>query len=725
MVKDVLSRDLGLFSVIAISTGSMVGAGIFILPGFAAGLAGPAVIISFLLAGLIALTAALSVSELATAMPASGGAYVFISRSMGPLMGSIAGWGVWTSLMLKGTFALVGLNAYLLLVVSVPFSTTMVSLGLCIFLLILNGLGARASGRFQTAVITLVLSLLALFIILGVPSVNAAQYEPFAPAGLQGILAATGLVFVSYIGVTKIASIAEEVKNPEKNIPRGILISLTLMMIIYALVVSVVVGVYPMGQLVTSQTPISDAGGIFMGEWGSIAIAIVAVIALVSMANAAILTTTRYPFAMSRDQLMPKWLLKIDPRFSTPRNSILFTGIIMLVLIAFFDVISLAKLASVFTILIFIFMHVALIIFRYAKPTGYKPPFKSPLFPFVQIMGIGASLVLISQMGFLPLISALVLVLFGIGWFYFYGVKFVSFKGAFREAMSISKDQKLRHVESARIDSKAIKILIPLSKLKHEGDLLTLASWMTRDRTAVIQVVQIKEVPIQTPFEEVKDMVKGAETEFERRTHYLAKSLGVSVETYEILSHDWKQSVVNFAENTGSDLILLDWEEEFHHELIHGSDLHWIMEHAPCDVTVFKDRGITEIGDILLTSTTDAYDNVKVRMANSVGLAKNASVTFFQVIDPELSVLQKRNIKVYHEKLNENCLCECKSILIESTNPYREIVKESKKHGLIILSATEYTSEYQKLKDAIFGHIEDRVIKKVDCSVLITKHKID
>jgi len=239
-----------------------------------------------------------------------------------------------------------------------------------------------------------------------------------------------------------------------------------------------------------------------------------------------------------------------------------------------------------------------------------------------------------------------------------------------------------------------------------------------RRKGAVIQVVLIKEVPYQTPFEEVKGLIKGAETEFERRTHELAQNISAQVETYEVISHDWKQSVVNFAKSQDVDIILLDWEEEFHHELIHGTDVHWIMDHAHCDVTIFKDRGLAEVDDLLLTTVEEVYDNIKVRIANSIGYSKRARVTFFQVADPQASMLQKRSVRKYHDLLKRNCICESDSLIIESKDIEEEIIKESKKHDMIILGA----SRYHRLKDALFGHIEDRVIRKVDCSVLITKH---
>jgi nucleotide-binding universal stress UspA family protein len=565
------------------------------------------------------------------------------------------------------------------------------------------------------------------FIITGLTAIDTANYENFMPHGNSGLLQAAGLVFVSYIGVTQIASVAEEIKHPEKNIPRGILISLFLMMIIYAFVVTVIVGVVPLSSsdsLVTTldetKTPIALAGELFLGSTAKIVIAIVAVVALISMANAAILTTTRYPFAMSRDQLMPDWLLKISPRFSTPTNSIIITGIVMLVFIAFFDVVSLAKLASVFTIIIFVLIHVALIIFRVTKPEGYSPSFISPLFPIVQVVGIAASFVLIATMGFVPIISAIILFIFGIAWFYFYGVERVSLKGAFQEALVMTKEIKEKQIESSKMEPKRIRILIPLSKLKHEQDLLELASWMTkRSKKAIIQVVQIKEVPIQTPFEVVKGLIEGAETEFEERTHKFARKMGMNVETYEILSHDWKQSVINFAKNNKTDLILLDWEEEFHNEFIHGSDVHWIMSHAPCDVTIFKDRGIERIRDILFTTMSEYYDNLKLRIANNIGAANNATVTFFQVVDPDLGIMQRRTLDKYHGMLENSCYHVCASMIVESKHPEKDIIKEAKNHDLIILSA----SEHHKISESIFGYVEDKVIDRVDCSVLITQHK--
>ena len=216
-----LQRNLGLSAVFTVSLGAMIGSGIFVLPGLAAELAGPAVILAYLIAGLVVIPAAVSKSELATAMPRAGGAYLFIDRAMGPLVGTVAGFGVWFALVFKSAFALVGLGGYLLFFLDLPMRTVAVVLALA--LCAVNMVGVKQSGRFQTIVVFGVLAVLGLFILTGAVNIESGSLTPFLPEGVGGLLSATGLVFVSYAGVTKVASVSEEVKDPGSILPRGIL----------------------------------------------------------------------------------------------------------------------------------------------------------------------------------------------------------------------------------------------------------------------------------------------------------------------------------------------------------------------------------------------------------------------------------------------------------------------------------------------------------------------
>jgi APA family basic amino acid/polyamine antiporter len=428
-VKDDLERDLGLYATVTISMGAMIGSGIFVLPALGFTKAGPAVILAYVLAGLVVLPAALSKAEMATAMPESGGTYLYIDRAMGPLAGTIAGIGAWFSLVFKSSFALVGLGAYLLLLV--PLSGGLVkavALGLAALIVVLNVVGTEQSGKAQSIIVTAVVLALAAYVFNAGFVADPARFEGFTAKGSGGVVTAAAFVFVSYAGVTKIASVAEEIEDPDRNLPRGILISMGVMMLLYTLVVAAVVGLNDSAVLSTSGpgggpslTPMADGAASLFGGLGVAVVALVAVLALTSMANAGVLASSRFPLAMSRDSLAPNRLARVSTRFKTPRNAIVLTGVLLLGLIAFVPVVELAKLASAFQILVFAIINVALIVFRTSGVESYQPSFRSPGYPYVQVVGLVGGLALLTQMGTLPILGAAGLIVGGVAWYLFYG----------------------------------------------------------------------------------------------------------------------------------------------------------------------------------------------------------------------------------------------------------------------------------------------------------------
>jgi APA family basic amino acid/polyamine antiporter len=429
MVGGDLERGLGLYSTVTISMGAMIGSGIFVLPALGFKKAGPAVIVAYLLAGLVVLPAALSKAEMATAMPESGGTYLYIDRAMGPLAGTVAGIGAWFSLVFKSSFALVGLGAYLLMFAPIPPSFVEgVALVLATLIVVLNVVGTEQSGQMQAVIVTAVVVVLAAYVLNGGFTVDSGTYRPFTTHGSNGVATAAAFVFVSYAGVTKIASIAEEVENPDRNLPIGMLLSLGVMMVLYTLVVAVVVGINDPDVLLhggpdggASLTPMADGAGALFGGFGVGIISVGAVLALTSMANAGVLASSRFPLAMSRDSLLPGRLTRIDPRFKTPRASILLTGGLLLALIAFVPVVDLAKLASAFQILVFSIINVAVVALRESGVEFYQPSFTSPGYPFVQLFGVVGGLALLTQMGTLPILGAVGITVGGVAWYLLYG----------------------------------------------------------------------------------------------------------------------------------------------------------------------------------------------------------------------------------------------------------------------------------------------------------------
>ena len=328
-----LKKELTLLDIFCVATGAMISSGLFILPGLAFSKAGPAVIVSYILAGFICIPTLLSKAELTTAMPKAGGDYFYIMRGLGPLFGTVAGFCSWFSLSLKGAFALIGMGAYLSIITNIPLN--IIALICCLFFIFLNLIGVKEAGRFQVFLVLGLLSILLVYIVWGSKAVNPSNFSPFFSKGLSPVFATASFVFISYGGLTKIAALAEETKNPGRNLPLGMILSLALISIFYALVIFVTIGVLNPEILKGTIVPVSDGAAVFGGNVFKIIISIGAFLAFISTANAGIMTASRYPLSMSRDKLLPAGFQKISSKFKTPYLSILFTGSFMILAILF------------------------------------------------------------------------------------------------------------------------------------------------------------------------------------------------------------------------------------------------------------------------------------------------------------------------------------------------------------------------------------------------------
>ena len=406
-----LRKQLGLLDVFSIAAGAMISSGLFILPAIAFSKAGPAVILSYFFASVMILPSVLSKAELATAMPRAGGTYFFVERSLGPIWGLFGGLASWFSLALKSAFAVVGMavliEVMLQTTLSVHFSDMhlkIIGVFCCIAFTALNIFSVKHASRFQVYLVATLLAILTVFVLLGPRAVEPFRYKGFMEKGWLTILATAGLVFISFGGLTKVASIAEEVKNPGKNLPLGMILAWFVVTVFYLGVVTITVGVLDGQELAASHIPISLAAGKFMGTFGFIVLALAATAAFVTTANGGILAGSRSPMAMSRDHLLPPLLGRISPRFKTPHFSVLITGGFMIAAIVLLDIESLVKTASTLMIILFILVNASVIIMRESRIQSYRPKFKSPLYPYIHILAIIVYTALILDMGMVPLI---------------------------------------------------------------------------------------------------------------------------------------------------------------------------------------------------------------------------------------------------------------------------------------------------------------------------------
>ena len=413
-----LKKGLRLGHVFCIASGAMISSGLFVLPGMAYGRAGPAIVASYLLAGLLAATGLLSTAELATAMPKAGSDYFFITRGMGPAVGTVAGLFNWVSFSLKAAFALVGMAAFIRLFAPVDIRISGLLLGLAF--IVLNLVGIREAARVQLGLVAVMLALMVLYVVRGLPAVNVEHFSDFAPKGAAAVFSTAGFVFVAYGGLLKIASVAEEVKNPGRTIPAGMILSLVVAGIFYALMVWVTVGVLPSERLDGSLTPIADGAFVFMGRGGQMALGVAGALAFLTTANAGIMTGSRYLLAMSRDGMLPEGVSRVGKRFGTPHVAILVTGSLV-ILPLFVDLHILVESASVGLILTNILANVSVIVLRESRLQNYRPKFRSPLYPWVQVAGVIGFVFVLFEMGVEAFAISALLAVSGFCLYWFYG----------------------------------------------------------------------------------------------------------------------------------------------------------------------------------------------------------------------------------------------------------------------------------------------------------------
>jgi mannitol/fructose-specific phosphotransferase system IIA component (Ntr-type) len=284
----------------------------------------------------------------------------------------------------------------------------------------INIFGIKEAAKLQVILVMGLLAALVFYAARGASFVTVENLAPFSPYGLGAVMSTAGFVFVSYGGLLGVASVAEEVRDPGKVIPLGMILSLLVVGLLYIAVVFVTAGVMEDSLLDVSLTPISDGAGVFLGTWGKVVLGIAAIFAFISTANAGIMAASRYPLALSRDRLMPGIFGRVNDRFKTPHFSILATGLVMAAFL-FIDLDALVKVASAVMILTYSFSCISTIILRESRLQNYQPVFKSPLYPWVQIAGIAGSIFLLIGMGSTALITAVTVLVSGFIIYWIYG----------------------------------------------------------------------------------------------------------------------------------------------------------------------------------------------------------------------------------------------------------------------------------------------------------------
>ncbi len=701
----------------------MIGAGIFILPGVAAEAAGPGAALSFLFAGIIAGIAALSVSELATAMPKAGGGYYFVSRAMGPLLGTIVGLGAWLALTFKGSFALVGLGQYIFHFT--PVSIIMVAVVAGAFLVVINLLGTGVSGLLQNVVVIFLLLILTIFVGRGLFAIDPEVLRPVIPFGWGSVAATTGLVFISYLGIEKAAAVSEEVMDPGRTIPAALLSSVAVVTVLYVGVMLVVTGVLPLAEIGLLPAPVADAGEVFLGVAGGIAVAIAGILATASTGNAAVLSSSRYPFAMSRDGVASPWFNRIHPRFRTPARSIMATGGVMILLAVLFDVESLAKLGGVFNIVVFALVNLSVVILRRVRPPWYRPAFRAPLYPWLQILGSLAALALIPQMGLMPILAAVLFLIVGVAWFYWHRARagvgkirpaygLVDHLQRIRQIRSIEESRRVLQEEpAAPVREEGGSVVVELHPDRPNKHLLTVAAGIARRYDCPVEGVVVTEVPMQAPLSED---VPGPPAEFVQEVREKLEDQGAELRFHHILGRNRAHAILNLVDEQ-TRAVLLDWHHEFRGSKLRGSYVDQILGSSPARVGVLKYRGHKKYERLLVSTAGGPYARGEVEFADAIAAHTGATITLLMVIPPDASPGRRAHAKDYLAQLDRLTSVETEVRVVEGESIQGEILKAARDFDLILLGA----SRQPFYQGYLFGRIPHQVTAYAEQSVLLTK----
>lgn len=437
-----LKRTLTAFDLTGLGIGAIIGTGIFVLIGTAiVGDAnrpgsGPGIVLSFVLSGITCALAALCYAEFAAMIPVAGSAYTYSYATLGEFMAWLAGWNLILEYGVACVAVAIGWSGYFtnlltLMGIALPQWATrapadggLANLPAAVIVLLVTWilvLGIKKSARTTCAIVLVKLGVILFFIATGITSVDTANWTPFAPGGIQGIGAAAALVFFAYIGFDAVSTTAEEARNPQRDLPIGILASLGICTVLYVSVAAVLTGLLPSSQI-DVHAPVAEALRVAGFTWGAALVAVGAVAGITSVLVVMMLGQIRVFFAMSRDRLLGPWLSTVHPSYGTPHHATILTGVCVSILSAFIPIGEAADMTNIGTLFAFVLVCIGVIVLRKLRP-DHPRPFRIPFMPVIPILG---TLACLGLMAFLPAITWVRFVVWtaiGIGVYVGYGAK--------------------------------------------------------------------------------------------------------------------------------------------------------------------------------------------------------------------------------------------------------------------------------------------------------------
>ena len=723
MAKKQLVRTLGLSQILMLGIGGTMGAGVFVLTGHAAGMVGPAVILVFLLAGLISLPNSLSYAELASSFPVAGGGYAYISKATKGLLPFSVGWVSWFSNMFYAALSAVG-AAYSLKIFLPGLPVPLTAVSLIALFVVISLRGSEEAGRTQVILAGVLLTSLAAFVILGLVLSGGFSWAKFYEGGgffihegwlenMARIFQAITLINVLFAGYEVIATTAEEAKAPGRNIPIAIAGTIFICTVVYCAVAFVALGVVPVSVMSTSSTPLADAASCFLGGWGAPLLGLAGIIATLTSLNAALLSAARVSLALSRDGYLPAFLSRVHPRLKTPLPAILLSGTLIALAAVSGDAVFLSYVSNFGFLYLIFFTNVSVILLRRKFP-DHQRPFRTPWYPVTPILGCLCTIVV-------EVFTELHALIAGIG---LIGVGLLVYQ--LRRPVGKAVEAAVQTVEAARRE-----ILVPVANPLTAESLIKMASILGQAREeSTLVALSVVKIPAATPLElaqEVLDRQGNGRKALLKRVASYAHQQGVPVRTLQRAVRDISSGILGVAEARGGlGLILMGWHGQLSMQRVTGSVVKDVVHGAKCDVAVLHDRGVEDIKRVLVPVGSGPHTRLALRLARDIVRAVDGSLTTLRILPQADEVDMEVEMDVLRQlvedelgEIPEGTILSLKRSDSLAQSILAESAQRTDKMGydLTVIGA----SEEWFLRELLFGSVPDRIADGAPCSVLLVR----
>jgi len=728
-----LSREMSAFSVAMIGVGAMIGAGIFVLTGIAAGVAGPGLIIAFGLNGVVTLFTAMSYAELGSCFHSAGGGYLWVKSSLPHPNGFLAGWMNWFASSVACSLYALGFGAYFAHVLEgfgihvpvIPYFSIekTLAVGACLLLAYINYKGASEAGLVGTIVTLSKVVVILLFIGFGLWAMKGmpewkGNFDPFLPMGVGSIFSAMGLTFIAFQGYEVIAQCSEEVMDPGRSIPKAIFMALSIVIPIYLLVAFVAIGAIHGEGMPTwkflgnmKELAVVEAAKQF-APGGGVIVLVGGLLSTLSALLATIFSSSRVALAMARDHNLPAFLGKIHQEKKTPHLAIVSSAVIVIFMALALPIEDVASTADIMYLLLFLQVNVTLIRMRKTHP---KLPrgFRVPLVPLVPAIGIVTQLFIAvylfvySPMAWLSVVAWL---LIGVTVYKLYASK------TEEEALSVLA---LAEAEMARKD---YRVLVVPFRQEQVRPLMRIACALAKNYEGEVTAVSVIEAPPKVPLSRYTGGVQEARTLL-RLGENIADEHKVEFTRLIKISHRLSYGILETAREEKSNFILLGTMalgEGGVMDHLKEIVLLNVLEHAPCNVAIYRGELLTEVKRVMLAVEDTPSCRLAVNIAPALSEELKSPAAILRVVADSAPKGEEQHVAAWMEEVTKNLpfRMAVEKIVVRSKDQAKSIVEKLRETDLLLMGISRHAGSIA----ALFGpDVTEEVMKTACVPILLLK----